>query len=247
MFSCQSYLMECGGLSSPSSTTSNALPPLLDTNPNPTTLIHQAGMQPFHNPFQIHHPPENDLNSFVISSVMSQSNHHLISSTDSSFSHKPHIVSINTNPNPITSNNNPIGNMYAPSSSSSSMLLPSILFKSIHSHQDSTLQCDDVLFKQFKAESNFKTHFESAETNSNLFMDIKMQPINPPCYHQNPLFSEMKCNSPTAPTPAAADAGVCVHDISTSIAFNRPAHQTAMLDPRINIVHAHGDSWPLGA
>ncbi|KAG7037971.1 Protein CUP-SHAPED COTYLEDON 3 [Cucurbita argyrosperma subsp. argyrosperma] len=47
-------------------------------------------------------------------------------------------------------------------------------------------------------------------------------------------------------SPPAAPAEVSVHDISTSIAFTKAGYQT-MLDPHINIVHAHGESWPLDA
>lgn len=234
LFQCQTYLLE-SALSS--STTSNSLPPLLESTPT-TTLVEcqsQAAMQAFQNPFQIQQPHENDLKRFM-SSVVSQSN--LLSSSE-----QPHKSPISINP--IDNANN---NMLLYTSS------PSILFKSLLSHQDSTVvlkqqqqQCDHV-FKQFNkaAEASFTAHnFEpgEAEANSN-FMDIKkmMQPNAPPSsYHQHPLFFEMECNSPTA---VAAD--VSLHDISTSIAFNRPAYQT-MLDPHINILHAHGESWPLDA
>uniref|UniRef100_A0A9I9DEY4 NAC domain-containing protein n=1 Tax=Cucumis melo TaxID=3656 RepID=A0A9I9DEY4_CUCME len=82
MFQCQTYLLE-SALSS--STTSNSLPPLLETNPT-TTLVEcqsqaamQLQLQAFQNPFQIRQPPENDLKRFM-SSVMSQSN--LLSSSE---------------------------------------------------------------------------------------------------------------------------------------------------------------------
>ncbi|XP_038897088.1 protein CUP-SHAPED COTYLEDON 3-like [Benincasa hispida] len=245
LFQCQTYLLE-SALSS--STTSNSLPPLLETTATTTTTLvecqsqSQAAMQlqAFQNPFQIQQPPENDLKKFI-SSVVSQSN--LISSSE-----QPHKSPISIN-NPIANANNMM--LYAPS--------PSILFKSLLSHQDSTVllkqqqqQCDrDHVFKQFNkaAESSFTTHnFEppEAEASNSNFMDIKkivmQQPDAPPCsYHQHPLFFEMECNSPP---PLPAD--VSLHDISTSIAFNRPAYHT-MLDPHINILHAHGESWPLDA
>ncbi|KAG6608653.1 Protein CUP-SHAPED COTYLEDON 3, partial [Cucurbita argyrosperma subsp. sororia] len=268
MFPCHAYLLESAAAAAAaalsSSTTSNSLPPLLETTP--TTLIEcqsQAAMQAFQNPFQIHQPPESDLKSFV-TSVVSQSN--LLSSNEQPlqqqqqppYSHKPPPpppISINTIS--ITTNNiNPIANAnsntYTPpastSSSSSSPLLPSILVKSLLSHQDSTVllkqqqhqqqQCD--VFKQFKAEASFTTHFEPAEANSDFMDMMKMQP-NPPSYHQHPLSFEMECSS-----PPAAPAEVSVHDISTSIAFTKAGYQT-MLDPHINIVHAHGESWPLDA
>ncbi|XP_022981910.1 protein CUP-SHAPED COTYLEDON 2-like isoform X2 [Cucurbita maxima] len=252
MFPCHAYLLESAAAALSSSTTSNSLPPLLETTP--TTLIEcqsQAAMQAFQNPFQIHQPPENDLKSFV-SSVVSQSN--LLSSNEQPpYSHKPppptpfNTISITSNNiNPIANANS--NNTYTPSaSSSSSSLLPSILFNSLLSHQDSTAllkqqqqqqQCD--VFKQFKAEASFTTHFEPAEANSDFMDMMKMQP-NPPSYHQHPLSFEMECSS-----PLAAAAEVSVHDISTSIAFTKAAYQT-MLDPHINVVHAHGESWPLDA
>ncbi|KAL0545328.1 hypothetical protein IC582_015206 [Cucumis melo] len=237
MFQCQTYLLE-SALSS--STTSNSLPPLLETNPT-TTLVEcqsqaamQLQLQAFQNPFQIRQPPENDLKRFM-SSVMSQSN--LLSSSEQLHKSPTSINPIITN---AANNNN---NMYAPS--------PSTLFKSLLSHQDSTVllkqqQQQQQQFNKAADSPSFTTHnFEAAEAeaNSNL-MDIKkmMVPNGSPCsYHQHPLFFETECNSP--PT---LPAHVSLHDISTSISFNRPSYQT-MLDPRINILHAHGESWPLDA
>lgn len=231
MFSCESYLMESGGgCGLSSSTTSNSLqlPPLLET---PTTTLIECQSQAaaaaaaaaFQNSFQINQqppPPENDLKSLV-SSVVSQSN--LLSSSEAPcFSHRP-----SSNVNPIIAN--PNNNMASPSSLSSSIFF------------NSRQHYSDYMFKRLKGEeSSFSTtHFEPTDTNnSNSFMDIKVHP-------NHPLFFEMdQCNS--SPPPAAAAAEMSVHDISTSIAFNRSPFQT-MLDPHINIVHAHGESWPLDA
>lgn len=200
-----------------SSANTSCLPPLLEGNQ--TTLLECQSQ----NPFAILRQAENDLKSLMVNPVVSQSHHVfplngfqpssiLPTATASSATNK------NTNPP-------------APSP-----ILPSMLFKSLLSHQDCIWKEQSTTIpKQCKTEANFSLSQLPAPHDGSL--QLMMDDKNP--YHQhcqNPLLFEiMAYNSVLGGFSAAADA--TVHDMSTSIAFN-PSTPTRQLP---------GESWPLDA
>ncbi|KAG6644776.1 protein CUP-SHAPED COTYLEDON 3-like [Carya illinoinensis] len=202
----QSYLLEA--LSSPNRTCL-CLPPLLET---PTTLLEcqfQTPIMPgIQSPLLINNQ-ENDLKS-LIHPVVSQSHLFPRNGFQPSFAATPTTVTgttVATNKSTNT-NNNPSPSPF-----------PSMLFKSLLSHQDgSSFKEHIAIQKQCKTEANF-SHFQ-LPANANLQL---MDGVHPSTnQYQNSLLSEIDCGllgfSAFASAPAT-DATIT--DTSTSIAFNR--------------------------
>ncbi|KAK9270796.1 hypothetical protein L1049_026381 [Liquidambar formosana] len=210
LFQAQGYhLMEIS-----SSPTTNSLPPLLQT---PTALLESQSHALRNNPFLMNHQ-ESGLKTLITNPVVSESHHFPTNEFQPScFSPTP--------PTTITTNKNTITN---PS--------PSILFKSLLSHQDCTLKEGATVPKQCKTEANF-SHFQLSDANLHWVDKFHQNP------YQSPLFFEMDCSvlglSAAAAAAAAPDP---VHDMSTSLAFNR-ADFRMMVDP--TTIRLPGDSWSL--
>ncbi|XWS20817.1 hypothetical protein CRYUN_Cryun30bG0001800 [Craigia yunnanensis] len=209
----QSYILEV------SSSQTTSLPPLLETATAFLESQSQTAMQA-QNPFLIHRQ-ENDLKS-LINPIVSQSPLFPANGFQPSFSATPTTITSTTtsttDKNAATNTNNPSASM---------------LFKSLLSHQDCILKEQATITKQCKTESNFSNcQLPDATLN---WMD-KIDPN--PC--QNPLFFEMDC-SVLGFSEGITGRDTSVHDMSTSIAFNRTGVQM-MLDPPIS---AYGESWPL--
>ncbi|KAL5780904.1 hypothetical protein ACOSQ2_011641 [Xanthoceras sorbifolium] len=240
------YLFEAAAAAAVSSPTGSSLPPLLECQ---SQNQNHPMMETLQNSFMIHHQ-ENDLKSLISSSsnnnpVVSQS--HLfpisgllqtsfspITTTNTGNTTNKHTI-INTSDN---NNNNPL--------TSSS---PSMLFKSLLSHQDFTLKeqatstsTTTSIPKHCKTEANF-SQFQLPDSTNFGWMD-KIHP-NP---YQNPqlLFEMDNCSFPglsqgfTA-AAAAMTSTTTVNDLSTSLAFNRAGFQV-MFDH-----HPIRESWPLDA
>lgn len=117
---------------------------------------------------------------------------------------------------------------------------PSMLFKSLLSHQDFTLKqqinSENTIQKHCKTEAANFSHFQLPDDTSaaaNSWMD-KIQP-NP---YQNPLFFEIDCSFPGFTQGFTTTAtGTGANDMSTSAAFNRSNGFQVMC----------GESWPLDA
>jgi hypothetical protein len=230
LFQGQSYFLEVAS----SSPTSGSLPPLLET---PTTLLeHQSqnSMQNLQNPFLINQQ-ENDLKS-LINPVVSQS-HHLFPMNEfqvhTFLSPIPNTITstttISTNKNTDTNN--------SPSPSP----LPSMLFKSLLSHQECTFKEQVTIQKQCKTEGNF-SHCQLPSEANLQWMDRIHPNTN---QYQNPLLFQIDCGLFGVSAAASAPStDLTVHEMSTSIAFNRAGFQQ-MLDPSMGI--AGGESWPLDA
>ncbi|EEF52906.1 transcription factor, putative [Ricinus communis] len=205
-----------------------SLPSLLEA---PSTLMEcqsQAGTDGLQNPFLIQHQ-ENDLKSLLLSPLLSQC-HNTVSINGIQFQPSfspttPIAISTNTetNKNIDTNTNNN----------------PSMLFKSLLSHQDCTLKEQSPVLKQCKTEANF-SHFQLPEANLNWMMDKIHHHHQHQSPYQYPLSFEMDCNM-LGITAAATDADITAHEMSTSIAFNRAGFQM-MLDAPIR--HP-AESWPL--
>ncbi|CBI40758.3 unnamed protein product, partial [Vitis vinifera] len=111
----------------------------------------------------------------------------------------------------------------------------SILFKSLLSHQECSLKEQTTIPKQCKTEANF-SHFQLPDANMH-WVDRMNSNL-----HQNPLFFEMDYCSGGVLGFTAATATETVHEMSTSIAFNRAGFQM-MVDFPIRV--PGGESWPL--
>ncbi|KAF3972736.1 hypothetical protein CMV_003775 [Castanea mollissima] len=229
LFQGQSYLLEAA-----SSPTSGSLPPLLET---PTTTLlecqSQNSMQDLQNHFLINQQ-ENDLKS-LINPVVSQSHLFPINGFQVQPSLSPIPTTITSSTTVATNKNTDTTNNPSPSP------LPSMLFKSLLSHQECTFKEHVTIQKQCKTEGNF-SHFQlPAEANLQWMMDRTL----PNTYqNQNPLLFQIDCGllglSALASAPTTDATG---HEMSTSIAFNRAGFQL-MLDTPMRI---HGESWPLDA
>ncbi|XVF35798.1 hypothetical protein REPUB_Repub19eG0001600 [Reevesia pubescens] len=210
----QSYILEV------SSSPTTSLPPLLET---PTPFLESQSPMQGQNPFLIHYQ-ENDLKS-LINPVVSQSPLFPATGFQPSFSATPTtitspITASTTDKNVVTNTSNPSASM---------------LFKSILSHQDCSIMKEQATMpKQCKTEANFSHNLQLPDATLN-WMD-KIPPN--PC--QNPLFFEMDC-SVLGFSEAVTAGDTYVHDMSTSIAFNRAGFQM-MLDPPIR---TSAESWPL--
>ncbi|XP_007018687.2 PREDICTED: protein CUP-SHAPED COTYLEDON 3 isoform X2 [Theobroma cacao] len=211
----QSFILEV------SSSPASSLPPLLET---PTPFLESQSQTPMQaqNSFVIHRQ-ENDLKS-LINPVVSQTPLFPADGlqVQPSFSANPTTITSSTtnttDKNAATDTSNPSASM---------------LFKSLLSHQNCILKEQATIPKQCKTEANF-SHFHLPDASLN-WMD-KIHPN--PC--QNPLFFEMDCS--VLGFSEGVNAGdATVHDMSTSIAFNRAGVQM-MLDPPIR---APGESWQL--
>ncbi|GAV65838.1 NAM domain-containing protein [Cephalotus follicularis] len=207
----QSYLLEAA-----SSPANSSLPPLLET---PTTILDchsQSSRQELQNqnPFLIPHQ-ENDLKS-LINPVVSQSLLFPMNGFQPSFSPTNNNTTDTANTN--NANNNPS---------------PSMLFKSLLSHQDCILKEEATIPKQCKTEPKL-SQFQLPIGNFNWMEKIQQQ--NP---YQNPLFFEMDCGGGGVLGFSGA-ADTTLNDMSTSTAFNRAGFQM-MLDPPIRVL---GESWP---
>ncbi|XP_010270533.1 PREDICTED: protein CUP-SHAPED COTYLEDON 3-like [Nelumbo nucifera] len=193
-----------------SSSPSTCLPPLLEP---PTTVMDvQSSIQSLQNNYLIHQ--ENGVKN-LINPVSTQTQLFPMSSSS--------LLRPSFSPTTINPNN--------PSHS--------ILLKSLLSHQDCTLKQATVQ-KQCKTESNF-SHFQPLDANLHWVDKI----------HQNPLFIEMGVGGPGGggggggPGPGGGVLGFTavadtVHEMSTSVAFNRAGFQM-MLDPPIR---GAGESGP---
>nr|ACL14364.1 CUP-SHAPED COTYLEDON3 [Aquilegia coerulea] len=108
---------------------------------------------------------------------------------------------------------------YSPTSIKDTSPLSSFMFKNSLSNQDSILK-EPTVPKQFKRETNFP-HFQPFDATFNC-MDKVQQNL-----WQDPLSFEMDCSSVLG---FSADDVDTVHEMSTSVAFNRTRFQM-MLDP----------------
>lgn len=210
-----------------SSPTNNTLPSLLETTTGLLECQSHGTMQlqslHHQNPFLVHQQ-ENDLKS-LINPIVSQS--HIFSTINGfqpSFSPTPTTITPTTNKNTDTNN---------PSYS------PSMLFKSLLSHQDLSLKEQATIPKQCKTEANF-SHFQLPDANFNWVDKIHHQN---PYHNNNPLFFEMDSSALgfSGGGGAAAIADTSVHEMSTSVAFNRAGFQMLLDTP----IRFHGESWPL--
>ena len=165
----------------------------------------QGPMQGVQNPFVMSNQ-ENDIKSLLLNPAVSQSHLFPKNGLQPSFSPIPTIITST----PIATNKNTNTN-YNPS--------PSMLFKSLLSHQDCPPKDQLTIHKQCKTEANF-SHFQ-APADANLQWMDRIHP-NPTQYH-NPLLFEIDCGllglSAFASAPLADAAAA--NDMSTSIAFNR--------------------------
>ncbi|XWS14343.1 hypothetical protein CRYUN_Cryun35bG0001500 [Craigia yunnanensis] len=208
----QSYILEV------SSSPISSLPPLLETS---TPFLESQSQTPklVQNPYLIHRQ-ENDLKS-LINPVVSQCPLFLANGFQPTFSATLSTITstiTSTTDKPVTNTNNPSTSM---------------LFKPLLSHQDCMLKEQAPIPKHCKTEANF-SHFQLPDATLN-WMD-KIHPN--PC--QNPLYSEMDC-SVLGFSQGVTAGDTSVHDMSTSIVFNRAGVQM-MLDPPIR---TSGESWPL--
>lgn len=214
----QSYQL----LEGTSSANSSCLPPLLESNQ--TSLLECQSQ----NPFEIHHQAENDLKCLIVNPVASQSHVFPINGFQPSSFTTTSATNKNTNP-----------------AAAPTPILPSMLFKSLLSHQDCNWKEQSTTIpKQCKTEANFSLFQLPAPHNGNLqLMMDDLNQLNP--YHQhcqNPLLFEiMDYNSPLDGFSAAATAvDATVHDMSTSIAFNPCTFNPSTLSKQLP-----GESWPL--
>ncbi|KAF3446926.1 hypothetical protein FNV43_RR12106 [Rhamnella rubrinervis] len=213
----QSYQL----LEGASSANTGCLPPLLESNQ--TTLLECQSQ----NPFEIHHQAENNLKSLIANPVVSQSHVFPINGFQPSSFLTKSATNKNTNP-----------------AATPTPILPSMLFKSLLSHQDCTWKEQSTTIpKQCKTEANFSLFQLPAPYDGSLqlMMDDKNQP-NPYQHCQNPLLFEiMDYNSGLGEFSAAATAAdATVHDMSTSIAFN-----PCTFNPSTPSKQLPGESWPL--
>lgn len=200
------------------SSANTCLPPLLESNQ--TTLLECQSQ----NPFDIHHQAENDLKCLIANPVVSQSHVFPINGFQPSSFLTTSAANKNTNP-----------------AAAPTPMLPSMLFKSLLSHQDCTWKEQSTTIpKQCKTEANFSLFQPPApHDGSLLMMDDKNQPNQYHQHCQNPLLFEiMDYNSVLGGFSAAADA--TVHDMSTSIAFN-----PCTFNPSTPSKQLPGESWPL--
>ena len=246
MFQGQAYLL---GSSAAAAVATSSLPALLESQ---TTLLesqsHPTMQGGISSSFLVHHHHDQESNELkaLINPVLSQSPlaFPINSGFQScSFSTTPTTTIPNTNKiNSTTGNNNPS---------------TSILFKSLLSHQECSLKEQTTIPKQCKTEANF-SHFQLPDANMH-WVDRMNSNL-----HQNPLFFEMDyCSggvlgftaatatggggggggaSAAATSAAVASAAETVHEMSTSIAFNKAGFQM-MVDFPIRV--PGGESWPL--
>lgn len=195
---------------------SSSLPSLLEAPSSMLECLAQAPTEALQNPFLIHHR-ESDLKSLLVSQPHVLSGNGLF---QPSFTPAP--ITINTRETnksiDTNTNNNPS---------------PSMLVKSLLSHQDCTLKEHSTIPKQCKTEPHF-SHFQLPDANLN--WEDKMHPSP----YQYPLSFEMDCSA-LGILAAAADSGITTHETSTSIVFNRAGFQM-MLDTPIRLP---AESWPL--
>ncbi|XP_022769445.1 protein CUP-SHAPED COTYLEDON 3-like [Durio zibethinus] len=214
------YILE---VSSPTT----SLPPLLETPTGPTPFLLESQSQTpmqAQNPFLIHRQ-ENDLKS-LLNPVVCQSLLFPANGFQPSLSTTPTATIITSTITSTTNKNASVTNTNNDPSAS-------VLFKSLLSQQDCILKEQAAIPKQCKADSNF-SHFQLPGATLNW-----MDRIHPsPC--QNPLFFEMDY-SVLGFSEGVTAGDTSVHDMSTSIAFNRASVQMT-LDPPIR---TSGDSWPL--
>ncbi|OVA01090.1 NAC domain [Macleaya cordata] len=142
------------------------------------------------------------------------------------------------NPNLTQPNNLSLMNFqpfYSPSTTTNTNISPSILFKSLISHQDCVLKEEPTVSKQFKPENNFSyfQQLDAATAAANLNWVDKI--------HQNPCQNSVSFGMGYGVLGFSAAADT-VHEMSTSVAFNRTGFQM-MLDPP-NIRYT-GESGPL--
>ncbi|KAF5178433.1 Nac domain [Thalictrum thalictroides] len=109
---------------------------------------------------------------------------------------------------------------YSPTTIKDTSPLSSFMFKTSLSNQDSILKGPTVP-KQFKTETNFH-HFQPLDATYNFPLDKVQQNL-----WQDPLSFEMNCSSVLGVSTDDVDT---VHEMSTSLAFNRTPYQM-MLDP----------------
>ena len=206
-----------------------SLPSLLE---DPSTLFdqsqsHEAATDGLQNSFLIQHQ-ENELKNLLLSPLVSQS-HHILSINGLQF--QPSFSPAT----PIAINTNAETNKNIDTNANSNQS-PSMLFKSLISHQDCTLKEQSTVLKQCKTEANF-SHFQPPDASLNWV-------VNKNHHHQNqyqyPLSFEMDCNV-LGVTAGAADSDITAHEMSTSMAFSRAGFQM-MLDAPIRLP---AESWPL--
>ncbi|KAG2698053.1 hypothetical protein I3760_07G133100 [Carya illinoinensis] len=189
----QNYLLEAA-----SSATSGSLPPLLEEVPN--TLL-ECQLQDLQNSLLINN--QDGLKS-LIHPVVSQSNLFPINGFLPSFSTSTTTATTqNTN-----TNNNP-----------SQSPLPSILFKSLLSHQDCSTHKEQITIqKQCKTEANFSNVQMPADANLQ-WMDRIHTSTN---QYQNSLLVEIDCGLVGLSAFASAPAiDAPVNALSNSVALNR--------------------------
>lgn len=239
----------------------SCLPALLETQiPSPRNALleeyecqTQNSMQtlqsqnPFLNNQNQNHQQENDLKS-LLKPVVSQSHLFPINGLiQPCFSVSPTSSSVTKTTTTTTTNKNP---------STSSSLFPSMLFKSLLSHQDCTWKEQEqplAVHKQCKTETNF-SHFQVApppssdhdnDNHNNSYLPSFQLPKNHPnpSHYPNPLLFETDYYGVLGFSDTAADAdadAATLHDMSTSAAnFNRAGFQT-LLDPLTKLA---GESW----
>lgn len=203
----QSYLSEAAP-----GPTSSSLPSLLAT---PTTLLDcqfQTPMMDLHNTLLTRHQ-ESDLKREV-NPVVSQS--HL-------FPRNGFLPSLSPIPTTITSTTIATNKNTNTDNNPSPSPLPSMLFKSLLSHQDCSSFKEQIsVQKQCKTEANF-AHFQLAADANLQWMDRIHTNTNP---YQNPLLSEIDSGSlglasAFASAPAAGTTVNGISTFSTSTAFNR--------------------------
>ncbi|XP_042482445.1 protein CUP-SHAPED COTYLEDON 3-like [Macadamia integrifolia] len=199
-----------------------ALPQLLESSPS--TMVEyesqtqtQIQMKILQNPCEV-----GNLKHLLIDPVGSQPQHLAMNSMESSLSPITTINSINNN------NNNP-------SHPDQSNIIKSLLLS--HSHQQEWAVKEATVPKQFKTES-YHSHFQPIITGANFHcgqgwwddgkihhnqVQGSLSSSSSSCQNQNPLLLEMMGNGVLGFTEA-------VHEMSTSVAFNRTSFQM-MLDP----------------
>ncbi|XP_050214357.1 protein CUP-SHAPED COTYLEDON 3 [Mercurialis annua] len=110
---------------------------------------------------------------------------------------------------------------------------PSMLFKSLLSHQDSTLKEHSTIIKQCKTEANF-SNFQLPDANFNWVLDKINDHHQDP--FQSPLSFGMDCNVLGVTAAAAAtNSDITAHEMSTSVSLNRAGFQ--MTDSLQNLGH----------